>query len=214
MNALLKILLAGLVISFLGSLPLGTINVMATQISVHSGKYPALLFCVGVVLIEVVYVWLALKAMDKILRYPTVFRWFEWVSVIILVLLGAACFISAGPVGGFSPMLPSTPAKSFGLGVLLSATSPMHITFWFGWSAVLKERQILIAGKMKYRFYTIGIGAGSLLGFLFFIAGGSYLIGLFHGNQLWLSRIIGTILLFTGLMQSIKIIRKYETTSV
>lgn len=213
MNSLVKILFSGLVISFLGSLPLGTMNVMATQISVHSSKYLALLFCIGAVLIEIIYVRLALTAMDKIVNYPVVFRCFEWLSVVILVLLGAACFMSNGAVGGFSQVLPSTPVKAFGLGMLLSATSPMHITFWFGWSTVLMERQILIAGKMNYRFYTIGIGAGSVLGFLVFILGGSYLIDMLHGNQLWLSRIIGTVLLFTGLLQCIKIIRKYETTS-
>lgn len=202
----------GFIISFLGSLPLGTLNVLATQISVQSGIYTALLFSTGAVLVEVIYVRLALTAMDKIVSYPIVFRCLEWLSAVILLLLGIAFFITAKQADGISKILPSTLSESFWLGVLLSATSPMHVTFWFGWSTVLMEKQILIAGKNNYSLYIIGIGLGSLLGYALFAAGGGYLIHMLSENQQWLNRIIGAVLLFTGLLQSFKIIRKYQTT--
>lgn len=202
----------GFIISFLGSLPLGTLNVLATQISVQSGIYMAALFSTGAVLVEVIYVRLALTAMDKIVSYPIVFRCLEWLSAIILLLLGIAFFVTAKQAGGIAKILPSTLSDAFWLGVLLSATSPMHVTFWFGWSTVLMEKQILIAGKNNYSLYITGIGAGSLLGYGLFVVGGGYLINLLSGNQQWLNRIIGGVLLFTGLLQSFKIIRKYQTT--
>lgn len=208
----IKILYWGFIISFLGSLPLGTLNVLATQISVQSGIYTALLFSTGAVLIEVIYVRLALTAMDKIVSYPIVFRCLEWLSAAILLLLGIAFFVTAKQAGGISKILPATFSDAFWLGVLLSATSPMHITFWFGWSTVLMEKQILIAGKNNYSLYITGIGVGSLLGYAVFVVGGSYLINLLSENQQWLNRIIGGVLLFTGLLQSFKIICKYQTT--
>lgn len=212
MNVLFKILLWGCVISFLGALPLGTLNVLATKITVQSGMHIALGFSAGAVLVEMIYVSVALKGMDKILAYPVVFRCLEWFSVLVLLLLGAACFVATGESGGFSQVLPSTFPDAFWMGLLLSATTPMHITFWFGWSTVLIEKRILVAGNRNYAFYVAGIGIGSLLGFAVFIVGGSYLVNLLHNNQHWVNRIVGTILLITGLIQSVKIIRKYQTT--
>ncbi|WP_315815821.1 hypothetical protein [Paraflavitalea speifideaquila] len=61
---LLRIFITGLFISFLGTLPLGTLNVAAMQLSVTDGLRPAFYFALGALLVEMVYVRLSLVAMD------------------------------------------------------------------------------------------------------------------------------------------------------
>ena len=64
MHHLLKIFFTGMLVSFLGSLPLGTLNVAAMQISVSDGITAAILFSLGSLTAEIVYVRLSLVAMD------------------------------------------------------------------------------------------------------------------------------------------------------
>lgn len=214
MNALLKICAVGALISFLGSLPLGTMNVVATQLSVGAGRLPALTFTFGAVLIEVLYVSLSLGVMDKILKRPVVYRFFEWLSVFIILTLAFACLLSARENGTVSATLPTSFTDTFILGLLLSATSPLHITFWFGWSTVLIDKGLLIPSRKNYQSYLIGIALGSILGYLLFIEGGAYLVNILRDNQQWLNLAVGIILLLTGLIQAFKIIRKNHTTGI
>jgi threonine/homoserine/homoserine lactone efflux protein len=61
---LFRIFCVGLGISFLGTLPLGTLNVAAMQIAVTDGIRPAIGFSLGALLVEICYVRLSLVAMD------------------------------------------------------------------------------------------------------------------------------------------------------
>jgi len=56
MKQLLRIFAWGAVISFLGSLPLGILNVTATQLSVEKGVKSACMFAIGAMIIEFAYV--------------------------------------------------------------------------------------------------------------------------------------------------------------
>jgi threonine/homoserine/homoserine lactone efflux protein len=54
MQKLIRIFITGLFISFLGSLPLGTLNIAAMQLSISDGVRQALLFSLGSLLAEVI----------------------------------------------------------------------------------------------------------------------------------------------------------------
>ena len=59
-----RIAITGLFISFLGTLPLGTLNVAAMQISVTDGVVPAMYFVLGAMIVEIIYVRVSLVAME------------------------------------------------------------------------------------------------------------------------------------------------------
>ena len=66
-----------MLVSFLGSLPLGTLNVAAMQISVSDGIYAAILFSIGSLTAEIIYVRLSLVAMDWVRKQEKIFRILE-----------------------------------------------------------------------------------------------------------------------------------------
>ncbi|HZE82844.1 MAG TPA: LysE family transporter, partial [Puia sp.] len=145
---LLRIFFVGLLISFLGTLPLGTLNIIAARISGEYGAIPAICFSLGALLTEMVYVRLSLVAMDWMRRQKHWFRRLQWATVIILLSLAVASFLSAWRpsregdwiIGlGFGQGL----AYCFFFGLLLSAINPVQIPFWFGWSTVLFSKNIL-----------------------------------------------------------------------
>ena len=208
MSQLLKIFLIGLLISFLGSLPLGTMNIAAMHIAVQDGLYAALLFSAGAVLIEITYVRMALVAMKWIFRQQRLLRFFEWITIFFLFALATGSIIAAFRKSGLGNALPIHVTHPFITGVLLSATNPMHISFWFGWSTVLTNKNILLPQNTHYNIYVAGIGIGSMLGFSVFIFGGDYLVNRLHANQDILNWVIGAILLFTAFIQLYKTISK------
>jgi threonine/homoserine/homoserine lactone efflux protein len=214
MNHLVKIFLTGLLISFLGSVPLGTLNVAAIHIAVQDGLYAALLFSAAAVLIEIVYVRIALVAVDWITRQRILFKLFEWLTVFLLLALATESFIAAIRMSGIGNALPIHSAHPFLLGVLLSATNPMPISFWFGWSSVLLSKHILLPQNNNYNIYVAGIGIGSIMGFGVFIFGGNYLVNGLKANQNILNWAIGAVLLITAFIQLYKIICKPSASLV
>ena len=88
-----KIFITGLFISFLGALPLGTLNVAAMQISVTDGIMPAIYFSAGALLVEIVYVRLSLVAMDWVRKQKKLFRWLEWVTLVVIAALAISSLL-------------------------------------------------------------------------------------------------------------------------
>ena len=93
MPKLLRIFFTGMFISFLGSLPLGTLNIAALQISVSDGLMPAFYFAIGALTAEIIYVRLSLIAMDWVQRQTKLFRLLEWVTLAIVVALAVSSFM-------------------------------------------------------------------------------------------------------------------------
>lgn len=208
MTKLLRIFFTGMFISFLGSLPLGTLNIAAMQISISDGVVPAIKFACGALVAEVLYVRLSLIAMDWVRRQQRLFRILEWVTLLIVVALAVSSFYAAlHPTVQKNVILSSTLHRFF-LGFFMSALNPMQIPFWFGWSTVLFTKKILQPVASQYNSYTVGIGLGTLLGNCVFIFGGLLIAERFNNNQHLVNWIVGGIFAVTALIQLWKMFTK------
>lgn len=207
MVKLIRIALTGLMISFLGSLPLGTLNVALMQISISDGIVPAMYFGLGSLLSEVVYVRISLIAMDWVRTQKKIFRFLEWITLAIVLALAISSFYAAMHPEVKKNVILSSTLHRFWLGLLMSAFNPVQIPFWFGWSTVLFTKGILEPKPVQYNFYTVGIGIGTLLGNCVFVFGGLLLAEKLSNNQNVLSWVIGGIFLITAIIQIIKMVR-------
>ncbi len=210
MPPLLKILLMGLLVSFLGSLPLGTLNVAAMQISVSEGITQAIYFSIGSLIAEIIYVRISLVAMDWVRRQKIFFKILEWVTLLIVLALAAFSFYAAlNPTVQENKILSSQMPKIL-LGFTMSALNPVQIPFWFGWSTVLFSKKILLPQNNHYNIYIIGIGIGSFTGNLVFIYGGQIIADSINNNQHILNWVIGGIFAITAVIQVWKMVRKKD----
>lgn len=210
MPKLLKIFFTGMLISFLGSLPLGTLNIAAMQISISDGVRFALLFSMGSLLAEIIYVRISLVAMDWIRKQEKIFRILEWVTLLIVLALAAASFYAALHPSQEKNVILNSKLNKFILGFTMSAVNPVQIPFWFGWSTVLFTKKILLPRNDHYNSYIIGIGIGTFIGNLVFIFGGRLIADKIHNNQDILNWVIGGIFAITALIQIWKMIRKKD----
>ena len=210
MRSLVRIFFTGMFISFLGSLPLGTLNVAAMQISISDGYTQALLFSFGSLLVEMVYVRVSLVGMDWIRKQKNIFRILEWVTLIIVVALAVSSFYAALHPKTEKNIILSSTLPKFVLGATMCAVNPVQIPFWFGWSTVLFTKKVLLPKANNYNSYILGIGIGTLLGNCVFIFGGQLIVEKLNANEHILSWVIGGIFALTALIQAWRMFKKKD----
>jgi len=211
MRHLWKIFFTGMLVSFLGSLPLGTLNVAAMQISVTDGITAAMLFSLGSLTAEIVYVRLSLVAMDWVRKQEKIFKILEWVTLAIVLALAISSFYAAlHPSESKNAILSKSTLPKFVLGLVMSAVNPVQIPFWFGWSTILFTKKILLPRQDHYNIYIIGIGLGTFLGNCVFIFGGQLIANKISNNQHILNWVIGSIFAVTAIVQLWRIFKKKD----
>ena len=204
MKKFFRIFFAGCIISFLGSLPLGTMNLAAIHITIGDGAVNAFIYSSGSLLAELIYIRLVLVAMSWISRQYRLFRVLEWITIIIIFILSAGSFIAAGKTIQ-TMSFTSHIQHPFILGFIISLINPLHIPFWLGWSTVLVNKNILEPSPVNYRSYMAGISMGTLGGFAVFIAGAGYFSKQLTAAQRTVNYIIAVLLLLTAIVQLYKI---------
>lgn len=210
MHPLIRIFFTGMLVSFLGSLPLGTLNIAAMQISISDGITPAMLFSAGSLLTEIIYVRLSLVAMDWVRKQEKIFRALEWVTLGIVLALAISSFYAAMHPSVQKNIILSSTLPRFVLGLVMSAVNPVQIPFWFGWSTVLFTKKVLLPRKDHYNTYIIGIGLGTFIGNCVFIFGGLLIASKISNNQHVLNWVIGGIFAITAIIQLWRIFKKKD----
>ena len=133
MSKIFRIFLWGLLISFLGSLPLGTLNVAAMQIGIQESIKDALFFSAGSLLVEMVYVRLSLVGIDWVRKQVKLMKAMEWITLGIILALAIGSFMAAAKDGGDAKnVFLQNNMHRFFLGAFMSAINPVQIPFWFG----------------------------------------------------------------------------------
>jgi len=87
-------------ISFLGSLPLGTLNVAAMQIGIYEGVKNAMYFSFGSLLVEMLYVRISLIGINWLQKQKRLLKIMQWVTFGIIVLLAFGSFYAAIKTSG------------------------------------------------------------------------------------------------------------------
>jgi len=169
-----------------------------------------LLFSLGSLLAEIIYVRVSLVAMDWIRKQEKIFKILEWVTLLIVLALAMASFYAATHPSQEKNVILSSNMPKFLLGFVMSAVNPVQIPFWFGWSTVLFTKKILLPRSDHYNSYIIGIGLGTFIGNLVFIFGGRIIADKIQNNQDILSWSIGGIFTITAIIQIWKMIKKKD----
>jgi threonine/homoserine/homoserine lactone efflux protein len=193
---------AGLGISFLGQLPLGNMNLTATQLSVQENQTSAWKYGLGIVLVEVIYLRLALSGMDWVVENKTLFTIMGWVTVVVFIVLGVLAFVLARKqTSAKKGLLINNKINRFFLGVMVSGVNPAQIPFWFLWSTQLLDAKVIQPNSLHFNLFTIGAGIGSLAGLAVYIHGGKWLITKLKTSNRGLNVFMGVVFIFAGLFQ-------------
>lgn len=207
MTDLLPVFFAGFLVSFLGQLPLGNLNVLATQISVEESYTNAWLFSIAGAIVEVTYLRIALNSSGWMMHNKMLFNYVSWFTVLLFFTLG---FISIRKAikqkepksKGF---LINNNVNRFLLGLMLSVINPMQIPFWFFWGTYFIHNGTVKPTAADFNFFTIGAGLGTLSGQAIYIHGGNWLIRKLKASHKILNIIMGAVFIISASVQVYKI---------
>ncbi len=209
MIELIKVFFIGSLISFLGQLPLGNMNLTATQLSVQENHTNAWKYGLGIVIVEIIYLRLALTGMDWVVEHTLLFTIMGWLTVVIFVVLGILAFIIARrQTSAKKGLLINNKMNRFLLGVVVSGLNPAQIPFWFLWSTQLLDSKVLLPTTSQFNIFTAGAGLGSLAGLAVYIHGGKWIITKLKASNRALNIFMGIVFIFAGLFQLYNMLSK------
>lgn len=212
MPAIFRVFFWGMLISFLGTLPMGTLNVTAMQIGIQESITHALQFVFGSLMVEMIYVRISLVGINWIRRQERIMKAMQWITLVIIVALAAGSIIAALHPGDAKNVVLQNDMHRTLLGMFMCALNPVQIPFWFGWSTVLFTKKILEPVNKQYNFYIVGIGLGTLAGNSLFIFGGKYMAQRIQNSEAYINWVIGGIFTITAFIQLYKIITHKAAT--
>ncbi len=209
---LVYVLMIGFIISFLGQLPLGNMNLTATQLSVQENLRNAWKYGLGIVIVEIIYLRLALTGMDWVVEHEQLFTIMGWLTVIVFVVLGVLAFIMARKqTAAKKGLLLNNNMNRFLLGVVVSGINPAQIPFWFLWSTQLLNSKVLMPTTAQFNIFTAGAGLGSLAGLAVYIHGGKWMLTKMKTSNKGLNIFMGIVFIFAGLFQLYNMLYKKNT---
>jgi threonine/homoserine/homoserine lactone efflux protein len=198
--------LLGMTLSLLGQLPLGTISLTATQISLQENFRSAWQYSLGVALVEMIYLRVVLAAMRWITRHQFVFNIFNWIAVLFFLLLGVLSFVAARRLEKKDQktlILQSRLNRVF-LGMSMSALNPAQIPFWFIWSAYFLNMGWLRVAPYSFNLFTLGSGLGTVAGLAIYMNGGKWMVSRMKTSNRTLNTSIGIIFVIAALIQLVR----------
>lgn len=196
-------------ISFIGALPIGTLNTNVADYALNSNFIGAAEFGAAAILVEVVLVRLALVLLDKLAHLKKLFQVLSAIMCVVLLFLAYKTLKAAFHMMNFQDSLPFVSIQPFYSGLALSLINPLHLPFWTAWTAVLKNRKVLTDDRGAYNVYIAAIGTGTCMAFIIYGLAGNFLMNTLKAQHNLINWILGLTLLVTGLVQAYKLIVKH-----
>ncbi len=158
---LLQVFLVGLVFSFLGSIPPGTMNLCVLQLGLERKVATAMRFSLAVAIIEYPYTWIGVVFEGWITSNPAIIENFQLITAVVMTLMGLLNIWTARKPTEFTTRFNES---GFRRGLVLSILNPMAIPFWIGVTAYLKAQGWIDLGTTTLlHAYIFGTAIGALL---------------------------------------------------
>lgn len=175
---LIRLFFIGMVISFLGGLPMGVLNLKAMQMAGNQNMEAAWLFISGVMVAEALAVLVAIYLVEKIKVSNKSIGLLYYGASILFLAIAAISLNSFLNEATHSMVVQGSDTVAFPFlnGFGLSIINPLHIPFWVGWTAFVKSKGYLPPSTTSTFPYLTGILIGSFLSFIPYTLLGAALI--------------------------------------
>ena len=212
----LKNMLVGFVVSFVGSIPLGYLNVIGFDIYNQSGLNSVIPYLLGVISVEVFVIYFTLIFAEQLMNNKKLLKYIEGFSVLFMFILAYIFYASATHSNSETSVLNEYRDRTpYFVGIFLSVLNFIQFPFWVGWNLyLLKGKYIEITASKKY-FYVLGTFLGTFFGMLGLILSLHFLTSQTDFLAKYLMRfIIPFVFVGLGLYQVIQFWRKHFCKAV
>ena len=205
---IVKNMVIGFLVSFIGSIPLGYLNVIGYEIYSKSNIYQLIFYLTGVVIIEAIVIYGTLFFAEKLSLKPKLNRNISLFSILFLAVLTYYFYNASQSTKVSQDYLLFLTYPSFIIGIILSALNFAQIPFWLSWNLYLVNEKYISESRNLKMYYFMGTLLGTFLGMLALIVGIQKISKAGVVNSNFLSSHIWIIFLVLTLFQIVQFVRK------
>lgn len=207
----LKNIFFGFLVSFLGSLPLGYLNIIGVEIKSELGINSLLYYLLGIIVVEGIVIYVTVIFANQLAENKKLMKAIDFFAVFFLVFIAYLFHASSAQIAVENSYLENYIQYSpFLIGLILCGLNFLQIPFWLGWNLYLvNAKSILLDGKLKF-YYVFGTLVGTFLGMLLAIVLlDSLSENLFSFSKYIMPIVIPLFFLILAVYQAIKVYQKY-----
>lgn len=157
----IQTLIVAFVVSYIGSIPPGTINVSVMQLSILKKHRAAIYFAFAASLIEFIYAGVTVQFHIFLNQNESIADYFRIITSIALIVLGLWNIFSKSTSSSIKVDTKLTGRHGFARGVILGFLNPMTIPFWLAITTYLENDGLIEVSTYGYWAYLIGLSTGT-----------------------------------------------------
>jgi threonine/homoserine/homoserine lactone efflux protein len=206
-----KNITVGFIVSFLGSLPLGYLNIIGVEVFSKFGMNSLVSFLIGVIIAQTVVVYLTVIFANKLVSNKKLMKGIDFFAVLFLLLLAYLFYAHSNQTAEEHNHLEDYVQYSpFLIGMVLCTLNFLQIPFWMAWNLYLMNAShISLARKLKFH-YIFGTLMGTFWGmFVAILALDSLSHSTFSFSKYIMPLCIPLFFVVLALYQTFKVYKKY-----
>ncbi len=202
----------GFAVSFVGSLPLGMLNLTAVDLGLRRRLRDVVQFALAVASVESIQVLVSVMASTWFVRRPQVESVLQVAAVPRFLILGLIHLRKAG-----TRALPGTPRRqmpAFALGASLAAINPLAMPFWIFWLSFLHGAGWLEFSVPGVAALVAGIHVGTTAPLILFGKAGRAISSRRGGFSNWITHAIAVVFFALAIGQCVRVVLRDPGQSV
>ncbi len=163
----LKNIFFGFIVSFLGSLPLGYLNIIGVEVFSKLGINSLVVFLLGVILVEAVVIYFTVIFASQLAQNKKTLKFIDFFAVFFFLLLAYLFYANSNQTMEEHNYLDDYVRYSpFLIGMVLCGLNFLQIPFWMGWNLYLMNAKSISLSKNLKFYYILGTLVGTFFGML------------------------------------------------
>ncbi|WP_462253985.1 LysE family translocator [Ekhidna sp.] len=202
---ILQTLIVAFVVSYIGSIPPGTINVSVMQLAILNKRRAAVFFALAASVVEFAYAGVTVQFHIFLNNNEVIADYFRIITSIALIGLGLSNILSKSTASSVKVDTKLTGRHGFARGLLLGFLNPMTIPFWLAITTYLENDQWINVSEFGFWMYLIGLSSGTFCLLLTVNALGKRFSKI-SDNQFLVHKVPGFLLLGLGIYFLLKLV--------
>lgn len=158
---ILQTLIVAFVVSYIGSIPPGTINVSVMQLAILNKRRAAVFFALAASIIEFVYAGVTVQFHIFLNNNEVIADYFRIITSIALIGLGISNILSKSTSSSIKVDTKVTGRHGFVRGLILGVLNPMTVPFWLAITTYLENDGWIRVDEFGFWMYLVGLSTGT-----------------------------------------------------
>ncbi|WP_370088513.1 LysE family translocator [Ekhidna sp.] len=158
---ILQTLIVAFIVSYIGSIPPGTINVSVMQLAILNKRRAAVFFAFAASSVEFIYAGITVQFHIFLNNNQTISSYFQIITAIALIGLGLFNIFSKSTSASVKVDTRITGRHGFLRGIILGLLNPMTIPFWLAITTYLENDGWIDVDGYGFWMYLLGLSVGT-----------------------------------------------------